>query len=1845
MKLPAFFTTLIVLLVFVQTSCKQEKKAAKDTFSSPKTLFVEYVSAFTTGYISKNSEITVKLAKAVETATPGAEVSQAIFVFEPKLKGKTYWIDERTIAFKPETSLTSGQRYKTAFNLGKLVEVPGDRSDFRFTFECIPQNYDVKIEGIQLYSSRELSRVKVTGIVQTADEITKEQAEKLISATQSGANLPVAFEHGIGQNMYRFIIEEIRRSEKKDNVLISWNGAPIGVEKKGSEKFEIPALDDFKVSSINIVRTGDKYISVKFSDPIDEQQNMRGIVMLSQGTAPRVVINLNELKIYSSDNLNGDIDITIDKSIKNTAGYALRESYSQKLLFSQQKPEVKITANAGVIMPGSEGLIVPFNAVGLSAIDLTITRIFENNVLQYLQVNDPGDNYQLQRVGRPILRKTIPLSATGATNLNDWNRFSIDISEHINVEPGAFYQVKINFRKSQSLYFCPESGSFSDDFIEEWEEDFQKMSYWDDYEEYYYDYYYYDYSQRDNPCHDAYYIANRGDQKIVFASNIGLIAKKSDEGNLLVLSTNIISTEPMQGVKIDAYDFQQQLITSGTTDNSGKLVLKTDRKPYVLLARKDKQFGYLKVNDGSALSLSNFNITGSKIQKGIKGFIYGERGVWRPGDTLHISFILDDIQNRLPSGHPVILEMYNPLGQLQNKMVQAASLNGIYTFKPVTPKDAPTGNWRAKVKVGGAEFYKQLKIETVKPNRLKIDLKFEGDKLYSDAGTQYANLNVRWLHGAVAKNLKVGYEVMLTPIKTSFKNYENLIFDDPSKEFITESEPVFEGRLDEEGKARLPFKLATGDDPPGMVRAIFKGKVFEEGGDFSIDNTNVTYVPYKTFVGVKAPQGDKRGMLLTDQDHPVRVVTLDAHGNPVSVKLEVSVYKLQWRWWWDNSWEDKSNFTSRYYSQLIKSGEVKTGSSGEGKYTLNIKYPEWGRYLIKVKDPASGHSSGDIVYIDWPGWAGKQKRGELGGATMLSFNVENETVSVGDKIRLNIPSSAGGRALISLETGSDVLQTFWVETKAENTNVEFEATSAMAPNIYAHITMLQPHAQTANDLPIRMYGVEAIEVKDPNTILKPVVHMADELRSGQEFSIQVSEQSKKPMAYTIAIVEDGLLDLTKFKTPDPWATFYAREALGVKTWDIFDDVMGAYGGTLESLLAVGGDDEIKPPDANEANRFKPVVLFKGPFFIKAGQKAEHKFRLPQYIGSVRAMVVAAYDGAYGQTEKTIPVRQPLMILATLPRVAGPQEQISLPVNVFASDDKIRKVDITVRAEGKLSVDGPATKSITFTQTGDQVVYFNVKAAASLGVGKVNVEAKSGTFEAAYDVELNVRASNPEMSHVTESMLEGKQNLEITYEPLGLLTTNEGMLEISSLPPINLEQRLNYLIRYPHGCIEQITSAVFAQLYLKDLVELDDDRASKVQININAAIDRLRAFQLPDGGFTYWPGNSQPNLWGTNYAGHFLAEARKQGYMVPDDVISKWVTYQQEQANNWNAALYTDVHTQAYRLYGLAKAGNPALGAMNRLRGSEIKNKAAHWTLAAAYAIAGYNDAAIELISNLSTEVQPYRELGGTYGSNLRDQAIMLEAMVHLGKQTDAFELVKKIAEKMSNKNYWMSTQTTSWCLIGISEFAKISAAGSGVNVSVDVAGNRFRVDGNKYLNQITLVEPDKQGKISVSNNGDNPLFIRLIKTGVPLEGNEVASEANISMTVAYKNMQGQTINIAELKQGTDFYAEITVSNPGQRGNYEELAVTQIFPSGWEILNNRLDDTDNLTGGFKPEYQDIRDDRVMTYFDLASGTKATFKVFLNASYQGTYYQPAVAVQAMYDNSIAANNQGGWVKVVK
>ncbi|MEO5976587.1 MAG: MG2 domain-containing protein [Chryseolinea sp.] len=1841
----------IAFFGFYLTSCSEKRHPV----SSINPAFGEFITSYTAGIINSGSTLRIVLANdAVDSTEIGKETSVKLFSFSPSIEGKTQWLDRRTVEFTPKSRLTPGQQYGVNFALSKLLEVPADLKEFEYSLQVVPQNFEVSVLNVKPYVNAELTREKIEGVLFTADFAGKEGIEKAMEAKQDGKQLRVTWAHASEGKQHEFIIEDVKRNAKSGKVEVRVDGKRMDIDRTEDLDVTVPSLNDFKVTSVRVDQGSSQNVVIQFSDPLSEKQNLEGLLNLGGAGTVDYEIKDNEIRVYPSVRQTGPKTITVSGGISNILQHKLAKDTVLEVSFEQLNPAVRFTGK-GSILPGTDGLIMPFEAVNLKSVDVQIIKIYEKNIIQFLQVNELDGGEELRRVGKPLIKKTISLESAGITDLGKWNRYTLDLTKMISTEPGAIYQVKIGFKRSYLAYECDASEGNTSTIApaeENWEVEGDESSNWDSYEDYYYSEDY-NWEQRDNPCNSSYYTSNRNVQKNILASDLGLLAKRGGDGSTHVFVNDIRTTKPISGVMLELYDYQQQLIGTGSTGSDGNASIVAKGTPFLLVAKDGAQRGYLKVPDGSSLSISNFDVSGELVEKGLKGFLYGERGVWRPGDSLYLTFILEDKLKLLPATHPVVFELQNPHGQITSRIVRSKGESGFYKFATATSPDDPTGGWKARVKVGGAEFSQPIRIETVKPNRLKINLDFGVDKLTVANNSIVGDLQVDWLHGAPGSNLAVDFEVVLTKGETKFQRYPDFTFDDPSRTFTSESQMIFEGFTDDNGHAKVSAKLETTEPAPGMLNAVFRGKAFEESGNFSIDRFTIPYYPFKSLTGVRLPLGDKaRGMLLTDTTHRVDVLTLDPDGNPVSRdNIEMTIYKLQWRWWW-NSDGDEANYMSTEYAEPILKGNTKT-VNGKGAWNFKIKYPEWGRYLVKAYDPVSGHTTGKVVYIDWPGWAGRSRGGNE-GATMLTFTSDKPSYSIGDKATLSIPGSDNGRALISIENGTSVIQTAWLETKKGDTPYTFEVTKEMTPNVFAHVTLLQPHAQTQNDLPIRLYGVVPIKVENPETHLDPVITMPDVLEPGKEVTIKISEKSNKKMTYTVAMVDEGLLDLTRFKTPDAWNRFYAREALGVKTWDLYDDVIGAFGSHIERLLAIGGDAEMasSKEDDPRANRFVPVVKFFGPFTISGGSK-EHKFVMPQYIGSVKTMVVAGSAGAYGKADKATPVRKPLMVLATLPRVLGPDETVRLPVSLFTMDKSVKNIQVTVSATGPLQVSQP---SQTVTMTGaDMTIYFDMTVKSATGVGKVEVKATSGNFAATDKIEIDVRNSNPPIAKAESFVLDAGKTWSYTVSRLGMAGTNSAALEVSSMPPINLNQRMKYLLQYPYGCIEQTTSTAFPQLYVDKVKVLTDAEKVTIQNNVKSAIERLKLFITSDGGFAYWPGGADSDSWASTYAAHFLLEAEAKGYLVSHEIIKKWKKYERSKIQAYRKT--NDPHsnelTQAYRLYVLALAGDPELGAMNRLREQTGMPVAASWMLAASYVKAGQPEAAKKIIDNQSTTVRPYQEMAYSYGSDIRDKAIILETLLLLNDRARAFELLKDISVSLSSDSYWMSTQSVAWCLKSVAAFAGTEKRGA-LKFKYDYNGKSVSAQTELPVAQVQLpVDGAKNPNLKLTSESGGVLFVQLISNGTPARGKEEDGENNLRLTVSYTDYDGNPIDPTNLEQGQEFSASVSIMNPGTRGTYKNLALNQIFPSGWEISNLRLDDAKEETttqdkkakSGDVATYQDIRDDRVYTYFDLSPGQRKTFKVMLTAGFTGKYYLPAVSCEAMYDHGVYARKKGQVVEVTK
>ena len=1858
--------TGLLLLIMMTVGLYSCTRTQKDII--PSADYAPYVNAYTGGVISQNSTIRIELTHDQPMVDLNSELKNNPFSFSPSLKGKAYWVSNNTIEFVPEEgTLKPGTLYEGTFQLGDFIEVDKKLKEFNFSFRVQERNFTLQLESLPITATQP-DEINIKGEIRFSDVVKKEEVEKMLTASDGKKSYPVEVTATDNLTRYQFNIRQIPREADDYPLTITANGNPAGIDRKQSEEVLIPAKDCFRFMSAERIEQPENGIEIVFSAPLSTTQDLKGLIEIPEVSSSIFQINENRVFIYFEANTQNKLTLNIHEGVKDSQGKALGTSHTISFSEVSLKPQVEMSTSAA-ILPDSKNLIIPFRAVNLYAVDLSVIRIFENNVLMFMQTNSLASANELRRSGRLVYKKTLWLAKDACKDIHHWGDYSIDLAGLIHQEPGAIYRVILSFRQEYSAYPCGGNENQNMKFADSNTSDgLTKVSgsvlseedeaIWNTPEAYYYynggtmDWSVYRWTERDNPCHPSYYMnSDRIAACNVFASNLGMIVKRNSLNKLWIAVSNILDTKPIGKAQVTVYNFQLQPIGKGETNGDGFVEITPKGVPFIIVAESEKQKAYVRVVDGEEQSVSRFDVGGKDIQKGLKGFIYGERGVWRPGDTLHISFILEDREKRIPDKHPVALEIYNPRGQFYTKMISTQGMNGFYTFDVPTLATDPTGLWNAYIKVGGTTFHKGLRIETIKPNRLKINLALPKTLQATDKDV-YAPLTSTWLTGATASKLKAKIEMSLSKVNTQFKNYGQYIFNNPATNFTTIKTDVFDGTLDAEGKASVTLKVPTATEAPGMLNATFTTRVFEPGGDASIYTQTIPFSPFTSYIGINLNQ-PKGKYIETDKDHVFDIVTVNTQGQLVNrTNLEYKIYRIGWSWWWENSGESFGTYINNSSITPVASGNLQT-RGGKASFKFRVDYPSWGRYLVYVKDKESGHATGGTVYIDWPEWRGRSSKTDPSGIKMLAFSLNKDSYEIGETATAIIPAAAGGRALVSIENGSTVLRQEWIEvSNGGDTKYTFKITPEMTPNVYLHISLLQPHAQTVNDLPIRMYGVVPVFVTNSQTVLQPQIQMPEVLRPETNFNVTVSEKSGKPMTYTLAIVDDGLLDLTNFKTPDPWNDFYSREALGIRTWDMYDNVLGASAGSYSSLFSTGGDATLKPADA-KANRFKPVVKFIGPFYLGKGKSQTHTLKLPMYVGSVRAMVVAGQDGAYGNAEKTAFVRTPLMMLSTLPRVLSIQEEITVPVNIFAMENQVKNVTVSLQASGGgVQIVGANQQSLKFTQPGDQLVFFTLKTGSKTGKATIHLTANGGGQQTKETIEIDVRNPNPVVTLRNSQWIEAGQSKELSYNLSSSSANNQIKLEVSRIPSVDISRRFDFLYNYQHHCTEQLTSKALPLLFVAQFKTIDKTEAEKIKTNVQEAIRQIYGRQLPNGGFVYWPGNAVADEWISSYAGMFLTLAQEKGYAVHANVLNKWKRFQRAAAQNWRMPQeasgwqqWQSELQQAFRLYTLALAGVPEYGAMNRMKEQTGLSIQAKWRLAAAYALTGKMKPAEELVYNVETTVNPYSSMNQIYGSSDRDEAMILETLILMNRERDALQQAKVVSKNLSQED-WFSTQSTAFALMAMGRLAeKLSGTLDFVWSWNDK--QQPAVKSAKAVFEKEIATTPKSGTVSVKNQGKGALSVDLITRTQLLNDTLPAISDNLRMDIRYANLNGTPLSVNDIIQGTDFMAITSISNISGTSDYTNLALTHIIPSGWEIYNERMvaPETENAAADgsgqsvSKYSYQDIRDDRVLTYFNLRRGETKVFTVRLQATYAGNFILPAVQCEAMYDVNVQARSKAG------
>lgn len=1710
--------------------------------------------------------------------------------FTPDIDFDVEMLNSQTIALRPQKALEYKSSYKMKVDVGKLLGEKSSTSAYNISvISPIIRYFD---GTLSLRSEGEVFFIE--GIIQSSDPLDNKYVESGMTIDKAGCT--VSWNHSDDGCLHNYTVANIAPEEEAYTLTIKRDYSMYDGREVSEITYQIPAKSAFSVLTAEVYLEPYRY-EIVFSSVLDNKQIYNNVVTLPGAGKLKFLTEANKLIIYPNSALVPDNSqqVIIDKLIKNSNNETMDEDWSQTFQMPSTEPSVKFI-NKGVILPSSSGMNLAFQSINYEKVRVRVKQIYESNVLQFLQNNNLNNSESyIDNVARVIRDTTFALGAVGSQKLRNVTIYGLNLSEFVKIQKGAIYKVEI--RGVNPL------AEFLDDY---WESDYY-FGRWQDY------------SQR---------------TRNILISDLGVIAKGSDMGEYAFFVTNLLSTSPVSGAKVRVYNNVNQLIGEATTNSEGKAVVKLDDMPFSAIISSGQEKSYIKIGS-DPLSISNFDAGGASVKKGQKGYIFGERGVWRPGEDIHITFISMLEKGKLPDNHPVTATLCNPQGQEIMTQTNTNGSNGMYVFNFTTDANAPTGNWSVSVVAGGETYSKSLKIETVKPNKLLIDVKMNEEPVpFRNIG---GTVSAKWLVGNVASNLDATVEAELTSASTSFKDYPNYVFEDQSRGFTSQTYTLKSGKTDAQGMLKIFCYINQSREIQGFVNGMITTRVFEPSGDFSIHYYPTIFSPFESYIGINMNETESEwGNKYWDKEksHTVDIVAVDASGaqSTGQKRVSVEVYKMGWSWWWGSSYSGLAMYSKDSYNSPYREFNV-TLNNGKGSFDIDLGSQENGFYFFRVTDIYGGHAASKVVMVSNGYFEGDGKQQDE--AVKLATSIDKESYKVGETAKLTISSAKGAKVLVSLEKGEKLLKSFWVDCKGPSTQISIPLTAEMTPNIYASLTLIQPHNNTVNDAPIRMFGVQRIKVEDAATHLTPIIKMADEIEPESEVSVAISEKNGKAMSYVIAVVDEGLLNLTRFKTPNPWNSFYATEALGVSTWDFYDYVIGAYGARMEQLFAIGGDGEQTDRIVSnlKAERFKPVSIFMGPYTLKSKGNQKHTVKLPPYIGNVRVMVIATDSKAHGCAEKNVAVKKPVMVQTSMSRVIGTDEEIVLPVTVFTTQDNIGKVTVKVETNSMFSIIGSDTQTITASKSGEQLVYFTLKASAVDGIGTIKAVAKCAVDEAKEELEIDVRNPNPPTTVASTILLKGKEKKIVHFDYAGMVGTNSASIEASVLPSIDIDFRLNYLLNYPHGCIEQTISAVFPQLYLNDLMTLSGSRSAKCEVNIKAAIAALPSFAVADGGFTYWPGTSiysGVSSWGSIYATHFMIEAQNKGYAVPSSLRKNALKYieQKVQGNDWSAI------DRAYGCYVLALAGNAPRGTMNRLREDVTSyNNNVGWLLAASYAVDGKKSIARDVIESIAGRPEPQADrFSRSFESNERNEAIIAMTYNRLGEKTKAFKAVESLSKVMNNRQHFMSTQSTAWALNAVADYSRTLGKG-GVNVAAKVSGKNIKLSDSKSFAQATIDATGARGAdIELVNNSDALTYVVLSSKGIPEKGEEVEKQNGLKMFVRYTKSDGTAVDPFDLQQGDDFNVIVTVMNISAK-DYTNLALSQIFPSGWEIQNNRSDKM----------YQDYRDDRVYSYFDLNASATKVITIRVIATYKGRFYLPSFICEAMYDETINASSKGGWCTV--
>ncbi len=1343
------------------------------------------------------------------------------------------------------------------------------------------------------------------------------------------------------------------------------------------------------------------------------------------------------------------------------------------------------------------------------------------------------------------------------------------------------------------------------------------------------------------------------DSRFLSVSDLGLITKQADD-KIYVFANSLKTADPVNGVTVSVYSVNNQLLGTGTTDKDGVAAVDYIRnefsgfKPAMVIAKTADDFNYLPFGN-SRVNTSRFDVGGKRNNpSGFDAYVYAERDVYRPGEKINFSVILRDEEWKSAGDVPLKLKFLLPNGKELKTLRKSLNEEGSMESSIDLSGSAITGSYTLEVYTSNDVLLasKNFSVEEFVPDRIRVSTKLSRDFLRKGESAQLS-INAMNFFGPPAANRN--YE---TEIQTKQKNFNSEKFSDYNFSLANQTsffdKQLSNGVTDAEGNASLNYSVPETYNNMGALQTNFYTTVFDETGRPVSRLTKVDIFTQDIFYGIKQ---DWSYYFPLNQSMKLQLIAVNKDGNSVNGAARVVVIKHEYR-----TVLTKSGSYFRYESQkqdkTLSDQQMNIGSNTQFSFVPRTP----GDYEVRVY-ATGANSYVSRSFYSYGSYGMTNSSFDVSKEGNIDIEIDKKSYQTGDKLKALFKTPFSGKMLVTLET-DQLLFHQYVEVNNRTASLEFTLNADHVPNVYITATLIKPHE--VSDIPLTVaHGFKNVSVEEKSRRIEMSLVAQKNVRSKTHQKIQVKAAAGSYV--TLAAVDNGVLQISDFKTPDPYDYFYQKKALGITDYDmyplLFDEVRAR-------LSSTGGDGEgnmDKRANPMPAKRIKVVSYWGGIKKADGNGVAEFEFDVPQFSGELRLMAVSYKGKSFGATDQTMTVADPIVISTALPRFLSPGDTVNVPVTLTNTTAKAANVSATIKVDGPLKLVGSSTQTVLLAAKTEGRAEFRIVADKVINIGKITVTV-NGLGEKFTDAtDISVRPPSTLQKYTGAGSVAGGSTQKLNLGNSDLLPGSVSYsLVVSRSPVLELGSLLRSLVQYPYGCTEQTVSAAFPQLYYGDLADLMQSRNANENklisnANIMEAIRKIKMRQLYNGAVTLWDGEGKEDWWTTIYAAHFLLEARKAGFDVDNSLLNTMLNYINNKLKSKQTIIYYYNRDQnkkiapkeiAYSLYVLAMADRSNVPSMNYYKAnSSLLALDSRYLLAAAYAVAGDKRSFSSMLPSSFSGEESVPQSGGSFYSDVRDEGIALSALLEVDPGNAQVPLMAKhLSMKLKSRN-WLSTQERAFAFLALGKQARSSNA-STVTAEVKVNGKVVgTVDAAHGSIQVPL---DNKGMpvVEVVTKGTGRLYYTWETQGISATGSYKEEDSYIKVRKQFYDRNGHAISNNTFKQNELIVVGITLERSFNTA-IENIVITDILPAGFEIENPRTKEIpgmDWIKDAATPTALDVRDDRIHFFVD-ATSSKQTYYYAVRAVTPGNFRLGPVNADAMYNGEYHSYNGAGIVRVIR